>query len=450
MQEIKKVIESEFNHLHLQSFDAVYDSRTRNRVKYWLTGLIAGLVLILFIPWTQNIRANGSVTTLRQEHRPQEVNTIIAGRIIKWHVKEGDFVQKGDTLVQLAEVKDNYLDPQLLQRTKEQMEAKTSSIQSYADKANATALQMQALEEARNLKIEQLKNKVNQLQLKIIGDSLDVVAASNDFAIAKEQYRRQQIMRDSGLSSLVQLEQRNQSYQTSAAKKTSAEVKLANTKTDLVNAKIELQQAQQEYAEKIFKARSERAAAQSEIAAGEGELAKLSNQYSNYAIRANQYYILAPQTGQVVQANKAGINEIIKEGEKLLEIVPQDIDHAVELFIRPVDLPLVSVGQKVRFQFDGYPAVVFSGWPQMSYGIFTGEVVAIESSVSSNGKFRILVAEDRTTNKPWPQTLKIGTGASGFALLKDVPVWYELWRNINGFPPDYYPAKNKVEADVKK
>jgi hypothetical protein len=95
----------------------------------------------------------------------------------------------------------------------------------------------------------------------------------------------------------------------------------------------------------------------------------------------------------------------------------------------------------VRFVFDGYPAIVFSGWPSNSYGTFGGRVFAIESSVSTNGRFRILVAED-DAEKKWPAQLRVGSGANGIALLKDVPLYYELWRNINGFPPDYYtPAK---------
>jgi hypothetical protein len=35
------------------------------------------------------------------------------------------------------------------------------------------------------------------------------------------------------------------------------------------------------------------------------------------------------------------------------------------------------------------------------------------------------------TEKNWPSNLKIGTGAQGFALLNDVPIWYELWRQLN-------------------
>ena len=277
--------------------------------------------------------------------------------------------------------------------------------------------------------------------MKIISDSMEAIAATNDFNIADAQYKRQRIMRDSGLVSLVQLEQRNQAFQSALAKKMSAEIKFINTRT-------ELNQVQQEYAEKIFKALGEKAAAQSEIATGNAEVSKLTNQFANYTIRNGMYYLLAPQSGQVTQATKAGLNEIIKEGEKIVEIIPLEVDYAVEMFVRPLDVPLLSKGQKVRFLFDGYPAIVFSGWPQASYGLFSGNVVAIENSVNKEGKFRILIGED-STYKPWPKTLRNGTGASGIALLKDVPIWYELWRNINGFPPDYYQAKESKDEKNK-
>lgn len=448
MHEIKKIVEAQAGDLPLHSFRAVYRTDKASKIRYWFYGILAALVALLFLPWTQNIRSRGSVTTLRQEQRPQELNTIIAGKIVKWYVKEGDHVEAGDTIAQLAEIKDSYLDPQLLNRTQEQLNAKTASIHSYEQKVAATGAQMKAIEQARTLKLQQLRNKMRQLELKIVSDSMEMLAAGNDFKIAEQQYKRQRVMRDSGLASLVQLEQRNQYAQNATAKKISAEIKFSNTKTDLLNTLIELNQVEQEYAEKLFKAQGEQAAAQSEIAAGQGELSKLSNQYANYAIRAGQYYLLAPQSGQVVQASKAGINEIVKEGEKLAEIVPERIQYAVELYVRPVDLPLLSNGQKVRFLFDGFPAIVFSGWPQASYGTFGGRIVAIENSVGPNGKFRVLVSED-PAEKKWPPMLKMGTGVSAIALLKDVPIWYELWRNINGFPPDYYQAKKEKNESKK-
>jgi hypothetical protein len=229
------------------------------------------------------------------------------------------------------------------------------------------------------------------------------------------------------------------------AKKISIENKLNQTQQDYTNAKIELNSIEQEYAEKMNKAESDKFQSLSIIESSKGDVSKLENQVSSYIIRNGMYILLAPQDGQIVQAKKSGIGEIIKESENIATIVPNVSNYAVELFVRPVDLPLINMGQKVRFQFDGFPAIIFSGWPNTSYGTFGGEIRAVESNISDNGYFRILVTED-VTDKKWPKELKIGSGAQGIALLKDVPIWYELWRNINGFPPDFY----KNEKNEKK
>jgi multidrug resistance efflux pump len=431
----------------MKSYEHIYLHNKKSRVRFWIVGFFVALLIILFLPWTQTIRSTGSVTTLRQEQRPQEVNTIIAGRLAKWHVKEGDVVQQGDTLVQITEIKDDYLDPKLLQRTQEQLTAKQQTIDYYRNKIGTAESGIEALQSALVLKQTSLRNKLQQLEIKAQSDSAEAAAANNDFKIATLQYNRQRALFDSGLVSLTQLEQRNQLFQNAMAKKLSAENKYVNTRQEMNLVRIEMNSAQQEYAEKIAKAEGDRFQSLSQVAAGEGDVAKLQNQYASYSIRNGMYSIIAPQSGQVVSAKKAGIGEIIKEGETLVQIVPDQIQYAVEMYVRPVDLPLVMKGQKVQFQFDGFPAIVFSGWPDASYGMFSGVVSAVESNVSENGKFRVLVQEDGN-KKPWPKALKMGAGARGIALLNDVPIWYELWRNINSFPPDYYQPK--TTANNKK
>ncbi len=431
----------------------MYQQDKKSAVRYWLAGLLLAFIIFLFLPWTQNIRARGSVTAWRQEDRPQEINSIIGGRIIKWYIKEGDFVQAGDTLAQLAEVKVDYLDPNLVSRTKEQLTAKEQTVDYYSGKVQTTATQIGALQNALSIKLDQLQNKMRQQRVKVESDSMEMVAAINDFNIASKQAARQKMMFDSGLVSLTQYEQRNQTYQSSLAKRISAENKFVNSKQELGILRLELNGVEQEYTEKISKAEGDRFQSLSQIAAGQGDIAKLQNQYASYSIRNGMYYIIAPQKGQIIKATKSGIGEIVKEGEMLVHIVPNDIEYAVETYVRPVDLPLVSIGQSVRFMFDGFPAIIFSGWPQASYGLFSGRVVAVESEVSPNGLFKVLVTE-APGERPWPRELKMGTGANAIALLKNVPVWYELWRNINSFPPDYYkPAKEaggKEEKSVVK
>lgn len=426
--------------IQLKSLNQIYRHNKNSKVRYWFWGILLLLIIFMFLPWTQNIKSRGQVTTLFQNQRPQEVNSPIPGRIAKWYAKEGDYLSKGDTILQLTEIKEDYLDPNLVGRTKEQAEAKKQVIQSYQGKIKAGTNQIEALKNALDLKSKQLRVKVGQMENKILGEQAELEAATNEVALAKDQYTRQQKMYADGLVSQTQLQQRNVSYQNSLAKKISIENKLAQTRQELTQVMIEQNQIVQEYNEKISKAESERFQGMGQVAAGQGELAKLENQVVNYSIRNGMYYLLALQDGQMVQAKKGGIGEVVKEGERIATIVPTETAQAVELYIRPVDLPLISKGQKVRFIFDGFPAVVFSGWPNNSYGTFGGEVISYESNISDNNLFRIMVVPD-SNERPWPSQLKIGAGAQGIALLKDVPIWYELWRNINGFPPDFYTIK---------
>jgi multidrug efflux pump subunit AcrA (membrane-fusion protein) len=431
------------------SFRKAFGKAGETKTIYWLSGLALVFIIVMLLPWTQNIQGPGVITTRSPEQRPQELNAIIAGRIEKWYVREGDMVQKGDTILKITEIKENYLDPELLKRTEEQIKAKEGTVDFYRDKVAATQNQIAALYQGRELKLQQLKNKIQQATLTVQSDSMALEAATTELNIAREQFKRQQELYKQGLKSLTELEQRQQQLQNAEAKRTIAENKFMNAKNDLLNARIELNSIDREYSEKISKAESEKFAALSEITNGEGELAKLKNQFSNYAIRNAFYYVLAPQSGQITKTISAGIGEVVKEGDMMVKIVPAEFEYAVEMYINPVDLPLISLGQKVRFQFDGWPAIVFSGWPNVSYGTFGGKVVAIDNSISENGKFRILVAEDKN-DKPWPRALKVGGGAKGMALLKDVTIIYELWRQMNGFPPDFYSITNSKKTTEKK
>jgi len=423
----------------------IYRAEKESKVKYWFYGILGALIIVMFLPWTQNINTAGKVTTLYQDQRPQELNSIIPGRIVKWWVKEGDFVKKGDTIVQLLDIKDDYLDPQLLQRTEEQLKAKQQKIVFYNDKINATESQVAALEQSRDLKLNSLENKIEQTRRKLLSDSAEVVAAEIDYGIATQQLNRGKQMMSEGVIALTELEKRTAQFNKTQAILTEKQQKFQNTRQDLVILKIEMGNVRQEAADKIFKAQGDIASARGDVATTDGEVAKGTNQLANYVIRGGQRWLIAPQDGQVINARKQGLNETVKEGETIVEIVPNKIDYAVELFVDPMDLVLIDRGQDVRLIFDGFPAIVFSGWPAASYGTFLGEVIAVETNLSSNGKFRILVVPGKEEKK-WPSNVKIGAGVRGFAMLKNVSIWYELWRQINGFPPEYY----KVATDKKK
>jgi multidrug resistance efflux pump len=423
-----------------KSVRSIYRYEKNSKIGYWVLGIFVFLLIVLLLPWTQNISSSGHVTTLYQDQRPQQINTVIPGKIIKWYIKEGDVVKKGDTIVQLADTKDDYLDSNLVARTQDQLNSKEQELLFYSEKINAIESQINAIENNRDLKINSYENKIIQYKRKLISDSSEVVAAEVDHKIAQEQLTRGKQLFNQGVVSLVELERRTAQNNKALAILTEKQQKLLNTRQEINIIKIDINSARQEADDKIFKSRSEIASSRGDIAGTTGEVAKNRNILANYISRGNQKWLIAPQDGQIIKAKKSGINEIVKEGEMIVEMVPTEIDHAIELFIEPMDLMLINPGQKVRMIFDGFPAIVFSGWPDNSYGTFGGEISMVENNRNENGKFRILVIPDRQ-QKAWPAALKTGTGARGFALLNTVPIWYELWRQINGFPPDYYTSK---------
>lgn len=436
--------------MELKSFDKIYHIHKKSNIKRWFLGFLGFAVVVLFLPYTQNIKVKGNVSTLYQEQRPQQLNSPIPGKIIRWFVKNGDYVKKGDTILQLTEVKEDYLDPLLVERTRQQLKAKKGVRDNYQAKVGTTENQIQALNTARILKLNQVKIKVSQLNNKLLADQAELEAAKNELSMSEDQYKRQKKMYEDGLVSLTQFQQRNVSYQNAQAKKTAAENKLAQTMQEITAMQIEQNATIQDYNEKLNKTEGDRFTSIGQIEGSTGDIAKLENQVANYQARRGLYYVLATQDGQVVQLNKAGIGEILKETESIGTIVPKKVDYAVEIYVRPVDLPLLKVGQRVMCIFDGFPAIIFSGWPNTSYGTFAGNVIAVESNINTNGLFKALVIEDKT-QKPWPPQIKMGAGVQGIAILNDVPVWYELWRNINGFPPDYYNVeKEKSKSGDEK
>jgi multidrug efflux pump subunit AcrA (membrane-fusion protein) len=431
MKKITEIIEQATG-FKADSTSYIYAKHSTLRIRYWFWGLMALILFVLFLPWTQNIRATGNITTLFQDQRPQEINAIIPGRVIKWWVKEGDFVKKGDTIIEMADVKDDYLDPDLLKRTEEQLDAKKEKIDFYNSKIGNTEQQVFALKEMLSLKLSSIENKLEQTKRKLLSDSAELLAAKLDNEIAEQQISRAKQMFSDGIISLVEFERRKVQFNKANALLTEKQQKFLNTKQDLLILKLEMGSLSQETADKVFKAMGEIASSGSDVAEVKDEVAKKKNQLANYRIRGGQRWLIAPQSGQIVKAKKAGLNETVKEGDMIVEIVPDKVDYAAELFLSPMDLILVEKGQQVRLIFDGFPTIVFSGWPKASYGTYLGEVVYVETNKSENGKFRILVVPIKG-DQLWPTTLKLGVGAQGFAMLKDVGVWYELWRQIKSF-----------------
>lgn len=440
------------NHMKTEGYTAFrkLDLHPANRMfRNFLLITMAVFLIMCFLPWTQNIQANGRITTLQPDQRPQALQSRIDGRVEQWFVREGQYVNKGDTLVFISDIKDEYFDPQLLERTEAQLVAKREAIISYNEKIEALGDLIGNLDREWKLKQQSLKAKIAQNTLKIASYEAKKVAAEIDRDIALRQLQREENMQERGIVSLTDLETKRMKKQETEAKFIDVDNQLEVLRNEQHILEIDLNNLDNEYGGKIAKARSDLFTTKSTMYDAEGEWNKMAIQLENYKRRRGFYYIEAPQSGVIAEASVSGIGETVKAGDNILYIIPDSMQLAVELFIDPVDFPLIRMGEIGRFIFDGWPAFIFSGWPGQSFGTFAGEIVAVDNAVNDKGKYRILLSEVPGM-EPWPRALRIGSGAKGIILLNNVPVWYEIWRQLNGFPPDFYEVEtNKKENSFK-
>ncbi len=389
----------------------------------WVGGIAAAAVAALFLPWQQSVQGTGTVTALRPQDRPQTLPAAIDGQVSEWHVREGEFVRRGQLIARISEVKEDYLDPNVVGRTAEQRDAKSASI---ADKRRAAAsldAQVDVLRRGMALKLEQTRNKIRQYEA-------DLRAAEVDSAQKVDQLARREGLYRDGLVDLNSV----QAFRL-AAQKASAD--LAEKRAGLANARVDLSAVAAEYEKEIVKAQAERAKTLADANTDAAEVAKLATKVASLQVRRGFYEIRAPQDGYVVQAQRAGLGETIKAGDPLVTVQPAEPQQAVELYVKAMDVALIRQNDPVRLQFDGWPALQFSGWPSVSVGTFGGRVAVVDRVGQPSGLFRVLVVEDTNGGKddPWPRQVRMGSGVYGWTMLREARVWYEVWRQLNGFPP---------------
>jgi multidrug resistance efflux pump len=354
------------------------------------------------------------------------VPALIAGRIEAWNVAEGQYVTRGTPLVEISEVKEKFLDPALVERLAEQVEGKSASVSGKSAKVRALDTLIAALERNQLLSLEKARNKVRLYEAA-------VTAAIADSAVEADRFARRAGLFADGLSTRTE-------YEANQLKLQQAVAKLVEKRQELGNAKLEVDAVTAEYGEKLAKARADRDATRSEVGEAQAEVAKLRSEHASMKIRDGMYHIDAPQDGYIVQALKAGVGETVKEGEALLTIAPARPQQAVVLYVKAMDVPLLKTGRKVRLIFDGWPALQFSGWPSVSVGTFGGLIQVIDAVEGKAGKFRVVVVPD-PAEQPWPAQVRMGSAVHGWAMLDTVPVWFEIWRQLNGFPPSIRPEE---------
>ena len=222
-------------------------------------------------------------------------------------------------------------------------------------------------------------------------------------------------------------------------------LQLQAAQSALATAKLDERRARELF-EAGLAARRDFEQAQIRIAEREGQVAAAQaalNRADVNLSRQSVQIVRAPRDGFIQSLNAGDAATYISAGDVLATFVPSTSERVVEIFIDGRDVALVKRGDKARIQFEGWPAVQFSGWPSVAVGTFGGIVIAVDQSAQIDGRFRVLIAEDKSDPHPWPEErfVRFGAKAQAWVLLETVPVGFELWRQLNNFPPELPAAE---------
>ncbi len=414
--------------------------RTAGRLAMWLFALFT--VAVAFIPWTQTITASGRLSAYSPFARPQDIHAQIAGRIKRWHVLEGERVKNGDLIVELEDVDPSFMAPELLDLLRQSRDAIAHTRQAALERAEQLAHRILEMEKLLRAAVPSAEARVLEAENKIRAAEQRIIAAKIAYQTAQLDIDRHRKLVEQGLVSQRELEVATQSWIAGRADLEATQAALEQEKQAKRALSFGRDQVRAEMAQRLLDTRAALAAALGEAARAADELATVELRLSNAVQRRRAGRVTAPTDGTVVRMAQVGAGELVKPGDRLVRISPLSEDRAAELWAKGLDAPLLTVGRKVRLLFKGMPAVQLPAWPELMAGTFGGEIKVVDQVDDGNGNFRFWVVpgpEDR----PWPDQSRVrqGTQVRGWVILNRVPLWYELWRRINLFPPDYHQDK---------
>lgn len=396
-----------------------------------LAALLLSILGMFFIPWQQTTKGSGRVVAYFPMERPQTIESPIYGRVVKWGagIVEGAVVTKGQLILEIRDI-----DTDRARRLSEQVAATREKIRFAQLKSETYGRQIVDLTEAREMILQASRELVKEAARKVEAEKQSLVAAEAGERQTRANNERQRRLYEQGFTSGLNAEIEQRKYEEAVAKTKAAQEYVQAAQNYLASKQHELEQKSREAQTKIDYARAMQQEAQGEVALTNKEILDLEGKQAQFESRR----IYAPRDGIILRLFVNADAEMLKEGDPLFTIVPETTDRAVELMIDGNDIPLVTTGREVRLQFEGYPAVQFAaGWPEVAAGTFGGQITAIDATDDGKGMFRVLVRP--VAGQAWPDErfLRQGVRANGWVLLNRVTLGYELWRQLNGFPPVY-------------
>jgi multidrug efflux pump subunit AcrA (membrane-fusion protein) len=397
----------------------------------WFLFLV--VVFLGFTPWQQNIHGVGRVVAYAPQERQQTIEATVEGRVVSWMVQEGSEVKAGS---QIGEISD--YDPELPRRLQQEFKTVQQRIEAISTRIIALEDQTILAERSKEMAALAAEARVRMAEERVNAAKHNVEASSAAYETSRINYERQRALEQKGLASrrTFELSDLDSTQKRTDWERAQSSYKAALSEVEAIRADRHKILADSGAA--VEKSRSELAKSREELQYAEAEKLKIETK----SARQITQHIIAPQDGTIFRLVANPGAEVVKPGDAVAILIPSARQRAVELWVDGNDAPLIDAGRNVRLQFEGYPALQFSGWPETAVGTFGGIVSLVDSTDNGKGDFRVLILPD-DKDQPWPDErfIRQGVRVNGWVLLNKVKLGYELWRNFNGFPPLIQPEK---------
>ena len=406
--------------------------RSAGRITF--VALMLSIAAAFLVPWRQTAPGTGKVLALDPQLRPQMVRSQTKGIVeeVKPGLREGSRVEQGELLLRLAPFAEDAIAQieSQIRATKEKLAQAKDSLRVAKENVDTQVSSGERMVNALNEELSSTKEKLNQAEAKL--SQLRAELRNKEYGL---RISREVAHPDVGLDSQETLFAKERDYEAMVEKVKEAVAAVEEQKFLLSSKKQQLESKRQDIEVKNQEQRQKVLAEAQKVNSILKEIADINNKRAEL----DRLEVRAPRTGFIQQWNGLQGSDVVKEGEQLFVLVPDAEEIAVEMQVRGIDMPLVREGFPVRLQFEGWPALQTVGWPSTAVNTFGGKVNRISPTDNGMGLFTLVIVPDKhfKADRDWPDAryLRQGVRANGWVLLNEVPLGFEIWRQLNGFPP---------------
>ena len=396
--------------------------------KVWIFTSIIFVILVslLFLPWQQTVKGEGTLIANDPTQRDYNVLATLDGFIEEFYVRENQFVKKGDKLFKIVDIDKEYsqkLDS-IETSSRDRYKNSESQIENIEDKRANLKEYLQLGLDVFTQKKRQSKSKIESLEFK-------KVSLVKSYEVEKFNLERIELLFNDGIESKRDFEMAQNRYVKADAelKKIAVDIEIEQNSLDILKQEQEKFLSQTKNALKVL---------DNATLSSKAQLNAINQEMQINALNSTRYKsgeVVAQKDGYVVRILQNDKHKLIKKGEEVIHFSPQVGKKSIMLKVSDFNMPLIKEGLPVRIRFYGWPALQIAGWPSIKYGTFGGIIKHVEATSYEKGFFYARVEED--PKEPWPKgdDLRVGTQSTLWVRLSTVPIWYQIWRLMNAFPP---------------